>query len=70
VLWRPHQDGRAGTAAIVAGADFDIEARGSQLSERLLVYTHQVFLRVSAPLPSIATFKKKRHDSGRAAIYQ
>ncbi|HTO65086.1 MAG TPA: long-chain-acyl-CoA synthetase [Bradyrhizobium sp.] len=58
----PGHDGRAGMAAIVAGANFDVGALGGLLSQRLPAYAHPLFLRLCAALPSTETFKQKKQQ--------
>ena len=56
----PGHDGRAGMAAIVARADFDVAALGCHLAPRLPAYAHPLVLRICAALPSTETFKQKK----------
>lgn len=53
----PSTDGRAGMAAITAGARFDIAGLHAHLAERLPVYARILFLRVCATLDMTGTFK-------------
>jgi fatty-acyl-CoA synthase len=56
----PGADGRAGMAAIVADASFDLDAFADHLSQRLPVYARPVTIRVCASLDSTETFKQKK----------
>jgi fatty-acyl-CoA synthase len=53
----PHADGRAGMAAVVAGAGFDPVRLHAQLAEALPPYARPLFLRVMRALPATETFK-------------
>jgi fatty-acyl-CoA synthase len=58
----PATEGRAGMAAVVCSAAFDIAAFERHLAERLPVHAHPVFLRVRGELEVTPTFKPKKHD--------
>jgi fatty-acyl-CoA synthase len=53
----PHTDGRAGMAAIVAGAGFDPARLHARLAEALPAYARPLFLRLVPDLPATETFK-------------
>ena len=53
----PHADGRAGMAAIVAGAGFDPARLHVRLAQALPAYARPLFLRVMGALPVTETFK-------------
>jgi fatty-acyl-CoA synthase len=58
----PGHDGRAGMAAIVVGADFDVAELARRLAERLPPYAHPLFLRICAALDATETFKQKKQQ--------
>ncbi len=58
-------DGRAGMAAIVAGAGFEFKALAEYLSSRLPNYAHPVFVRIVAALDATETFKQKKQKLAR-----
>jgi fatty-acyl-CoA synthase len=58
----PGRDGRAGMAAIVAGADFDFAAFREHLATRLPDYARPVFLRIRKAIEVTGTFKQKKVD--------
>jgi fatty-acyl-CoA synthase len=61
----PGADGRAGMAAIVAGAGFDLAVLRRHLATALPEYARPVFLRVRPALDTTETFKqKKQHLAG------
>jgi fatty-acyl-CoA synthase len=62
----PGMEGRAGMAAIVGGAKFEIREFGTYLSERLPEYARPVFLRILGELEMTATFRPKKQDLMRA----
>jgi fatty-acyl-CoA synthase len=55
-------DGRAGMAAIVAGAGFDLAGFQSHLARRLPAYACPVFVRLCAALEMTETFKQKKQE--------
>jgi len=58
----PGADGRAGMAAIVAGADFDLGQLCSRLAERLPEYARPLFVRILEHIETTGTFKPKVHE--------
>jgi fatty-acyl-CoA synthase len=58
----PHNDGRAGMAALVVGAGFDLEALHRALAERLPPYARPLFLRIVAALELTGTFKLRKRE--------
>ncbi len=56
----PGHDGRAGMAAIVVEAEFEVAALGQHLAGRLPIYAQPLFLRISAGLDATETFKQKK----------
>ena len=58
----PGSDGRAGTAALVLNADFDLAAFRAEIALRLPAYARPVFLRILTTLESTATFKPRKQD--------
>jgi fatty-acyl-CoA synthase len=55
-------EGRAGMAALVVDAAFDLAALRAHLVERLADYARPLFLRISAELEITETFKQKKHN--------
>ncbi len=53
----PNGDGRAGMAALVTGAGFDVATLRGHLATRLPAYARPVFLRVMAGIAATDTFK-------------
>jgi fatty-acyl-CoA synthase len=64
----PGTDGRAGMAALVVSADFDLTALREELSARLPDYARPVFLRILPALEATGTFKPKKHELVKAAF--
>jgi fatty-acyl-CoA synthase len=64
----PGADGRAGMAAIVTDASFDLAAFPDHLSRRLPPYACPVFVRLSTALEATETFKQKKQDLIRAGF--
>ena len=58
----PGSDGRAGMAAIVVDASFDLGAFAEHLAQRLPVYARPVAIRICTSLDSTETFKQKKQD--------
>jgi fatty-acyl-CoA synthase len=58
----PKADGRAGMAALVVSADFDLEELRRSLVAGLPPYARPVLLRIVPVLELTATFKLKKHD--------
>ena len=61
----PGADGRAGLAALVVGADFDLAILQAEVSDRMPDYARPVFLRIVATLQVTETHKSK--SAGLAA---
>ena len=61
----PGTDGRAGMAAVVVDDHFDIDEFRDQMSRRLPVYAHPVFLRICAALETTDTFKQRKQQLAR-----
>jgi fatty-acyl-CoA synthase len=58
----PRADGRAGMAALMVNADFDLAELRRRLVEQLPAYARPVVLRIVPALELTATFKLKKHD--------
>jgi fatty-acyl-CoA synthase len=58
----PGSDGRAGTAALVVSADFDLAAFRADVALRLPAYARPVFLRILKSLQATGTFKPRKQD--------
>jgi fatty-acyl-CoA synthase len=58
----PGADGRAGMAALVVDAGFDVEAFAEQLARRLPAYALPVALRICTALDATETFKQKKQQ--------
>jgi len=58
----PGADGRAGTAALVVDAEFELAAFRSDLALRLPAYARPVFLRLMRTIESTGTFKPRKQD--------
>ncbi len=58
----PGADGRAGMAALVVDAHFDLDEFRRQASKRLPSYARPVFLRLLTSLEATGTFKPKKQD--------
>ena len=58
----PGTDGRAGTAALVVNAEFDLTAFRADVSQRLPAYARPVFLRLLQTIESTGTFKPRKQD--------
>lgn len=56
----PGHEGRAGMAALVLGADFDMANLTAALEAHLPLYARPVFLRIMAALPLTQTFKQQK----------
>jgi fatty-acyl-CoA synthase len=61
-------DGRAGMAAIVIGAGFDLAEFADHLARRLPPYACPVFVRISSALDNTETFKQKKQELIRAGF--
>jgi fatty-acyl-CoA synthase len=64
----PGADGRAGMAAVVADAGFDLSVLRNHLARRLPAYACPVFVRICASLDATETFKQKKQDLIRAGF--
>jgi fatty-acyl-CoA synthase len=64
----PGADGRAGMAAIVVDAHFDLAEFSDHLARRLPAYACPVFIRLCAALDNTETFKQKKQDLIRAGF--
>jgi fatty-acyl-CoA synthase len=64
----PGADGRAGTAALVVNADFDLGAFRAEVASRLPPYARPVFLRILATLEATSTFKPRKQDLMQAGF--
>ena len=64
----PGADGRAGTAALVVNAEFDLAAFRSEAALRLPPYARPVFLRIVSSLEATATFKPRKQDLVQAGF--
>jgi fatty-acyl-CoA synthase len=64
----PATDGRAGMAAVVADASFDLSVLGDCLARRLPAYACPVFVRICATLDATETFKQKKQDLIRSGF--
>ncbi len=62
----PRTDGRAGMAAIVVDARFDLAQLRAHLETRLPAYARPLFLRILRAMEVTATFKPKKIDLVRA----
>jgi fatty-acyl-CoA synthase len=58
----PGSDGRAGMAALVVSAAFDLEALRAEVASRLPDYARPFFLRILPALELTGTFKPKKRD--------
>jgi fatty-acyl-CoA synthase len=58
----PGADGRAGTAALVVDAKFDLAVFRADLALRLPAYARPVFLRLLESIESTGTFKPRKQD--------
>jgi fatty-acyl-CoA synthase len=56
----PGMDGRAGMAALVTGAEFDLAGLGKTLAANLPVYARPVFLRLLPEMEITGTFKMRK----------
>ena len=61
----PGTEGRAGMAAIVTAAPFDLAAVRRHLVERLPDYARPLFLRLTPAIPKTETFKPKKQELAR-----
>jgi len=64
----PGADGRAGTAALVVDAQFDLAAFRADVAQRLPSYARPLFLRLLPALESTGTFKPRKQDLAQAGF--
>jgi fatty-acyl-CoA synthase len=64
----PGADGRAGTAALVVDAEFDLAVFRADVARRLPAYARPVFLRLLRTLESTGTFKPRKQDLVQAGF--
>ncbi len=64
----PGADGRAGMAALVVDAHFDLAAFRAEIVRRLPSYARPVFLRILGTLDATATFKPQKQELLRAGF--
>src|SRR6202161_2499783 len=64
----PGADGRAGTAALVVNAEFDLAAFRAEVASRLPTYARPVFLRLLQSIESTGTFKPRKQDLVQAGF--
>ncbi len=64
----PGADGRAGTAALVVNADFDLAAFRAEIVSRLPPYARPVFLRILSTLQATGTFKPRKQELMQAGF--
>ena len=64
----PGADGRAGMAALVVGAGFDLAAFRAELVERLPFYARPLFVRLLPALEATGTFKPKQAGTHRRGL--
>jgi fatty-acyl-CoA synthase len=58
----PAADGRAGAAALVVDAEFDLAAFRADVAQRLPPYARPVFLRILSTLEATGTFKPRKQE--------
>jgi fatty-acyl-CoA synthase len=64
----PGADGRAGTAALLVDAEFDLAAFRADIALRLPAYARPVFLRLLKTIDSTGTFKPRKLDLVQAGF--
>jgi fatty-acyl-CoA synthase len=64
----PGADGRAGTAALVVDAKFDLAVFRADLAQRLPAYARPVFLRLLQTIEATGTFKPRKQDLVQAGF--
>ena len=64
----PGADGRAGAAALVVDASFDLAAFRADTAERLPAYARPVFLRLLRSIDSTGTFKPRKQELVQAGF--
>jgi fatty-acyl-CoA synthase len=58
----PGADGKAGMAALVVDAGFDLAALRARLADALPAYARPLFIRIASELAATETFKQKKQD--------
>jgi fatty-acyl-CoA synthase len=64
----PGADGRAGAAALVVNADFDLALFRAEVAQRLPPYARPVFLRILNKLEATGTFKPRKQELVQAGF--
>jgi fatty-acyl-CoA synthase len=64
----PGADGRAGTAALLVNADFDLAVFRAEVAARLPPYARPVFVRILSSLEATGTFKPRKQDLVQAGF--
>jgi fatty-acyl-CoA synthase len=64
----PGSDGRAGTAALVVNADFDLAGFRAEVASRLPPYARPAFVRLLPALEATGTFKPRKQDLVQAGF--
>jgi len=64
----PGADGRAGAAALVVSADFDLDAFRADVAQRLPRFARPVFLRILTRLEATGTFKPRKQELVQAGF--
>ena len=64
----PGADGRAGMAALVVDAEFDLAAFRADIAERLPAYARPIFLRLLRTVDFTATFKPRKQELMQAGF--
>jgi len=64
----PGMDGRAGMAALVVSAEFDLASFRNVVHARLPSYARPVFLRLLGAIEATGTYKPKKHDLQQAGF--
>jgi fatty-acyl-CoA synthase len=64
----PGADGRAGAAALVVNAEFDLAAFRAEVASRLPSYARPVFLRILPTLEATGTFKPRKQELMQAGF--
>jgi fatty-acyl-CoA synthase len=64
----PGADGRAGTAALLVDADFDLAVFRADVARRLPAYARPVFLRLLRAIEVTGTFKPRKQDLVQAGF--
>jgi fatty-acyl-CoA synthase len=64
----PGADGRAGAAALVVNADFDLAVFRAEVAAHLPPYARPVFLRIVRTLEATATFKPRKQELVQAGF--